>query len=154
MYRIERHQVLPISLNEAWDFFSSPKNLSKITPENLGFTVLGQVSEQMYPGMFINYRVSPIAGIPLKWTTEITHVKEGAYFVDEQRVGPYKIWHHEHFFKEVDGGVEMRYVVHYELPFGWLGRIAHPWLVRPRLEEIFSFRMKVTEALFGAVTLT
>jgi ligand-binding SRPBCC domain-containing protein len=151
MYRIERTQVLPISLDEAWAFFSSPKNLAKITPKELGFVVHGKVPEVMYPGLFIEYTVSPLLGIPMKWVTEITHVREGSYFVDEQRVGPYAIWHHEHFFESVPGGVKMTDVVHYQVPLGILGRLVHPWLVRPKLEEIFSFRWAANERMFGTL---
>ncbi|HAB35692.1 MAG TPA: hypothetical protein DCE58_03715 [Cryomorphaceae bacterium] len=148
MYVLERTQDLPVSLVDAWDFFSSPKNLAKITPKDLGFEVLGTVPEQMYEGLFIHYKVSPLFGIRMKWTTEITHVKEHRYFVDEQRIGPYRIWHHEHFFEETAEGVRMRDVVHYALPFGILGQLVHPWLVKPRLEEIFNFRFKAAEVLF------
>ena len=148
MYVLERTQDLPVSLVDAWDFFSSPKNLAKITPKDLGFEVLGTVPEQMYEGLFIHYKVSPLFGIRMKWTTEITHVKEHRYFVDEQRIGPYRIWHHEHFFEETAEGVRMRDVVHYALPFGILGQLVHPWLVKPRLEEIFNFRFKAAVVLF------
>jgi len=150
MYLIDRTQDLPISLEEAWAFFSSPHNLAKITPKNLGFTVLGEIPETMYEGLFIHYTVSPLAGIPMKWTTEITHIRPMEYFVDEQRVGPYSIWHHEHFFESMPGGVRMRDRVHYQVPLGFLGRLVHPIIVRPRLEEIFSFRFKAAEELFGA----
>ena len=149
MYKIEREQFLPISLSEAWDFFSSPNNLAKITPAELGFVVHGNVPERMYPGLFIQYTVSPLLGIPMRWVTEITHVREGEYFVDEQRVGPYAIWHHEHFFTEVEGGVLMRDVVHYKVPLGILGRLAHPLIVRPKLEQIFSYRWEANERIFG-----
>ncbi|MFM6997700.1 MAG: SRPBCC family protein [Bacteroidota bacterium] len=149
MYRIERTQVLPISLEEAWAFFSSPQNLAKITPKELGFVVHGNVPEVMYPGLFIEYTVSPLLGIPMRWVTEITHVREGSYFVDEQRVGPYSIWHHEHFFETVPGGVKMTDIVHYQVPLGLLGRLVHPWLVRPKLEQIFSFRWAANERMFG-----
>lgn len=149
MYKIEREQFLPISLSEAWDFFSSPNNLAKITPAELGFVVHGNVPERMYPGLFIQYTVSPLLGIPMRWVTEITHVREGEYFVDEQRVGPYAIWHHEHFFAEVEGGVLMRDVVHYKVPLGFLGRLAHPLIVRPKLEQIFSYRWEANERMFG-----
>ena len=108
MYSIYREQTLPISLKEAWEFFSSPSNLSKITPDSLGFEVTGDTPQQMYPGLFIHYRVSPILGIPMSWTTEITQVEHEKYFVDEQRVGPYAIWHHEHFFEEIENGVLMK----------------------------------------------
>jgi ligand-binding SRPBCC domain-containing protein len=151
MYRIERTQVLPISLEEAWAFFSSPKNLAKITPKELGFVVHGDVPEVMYPGLFIEYTVSPLLGIPMRWVTEITHVREGSYFVDEQRVGPYAIWHHEHFFESVPGGVKMTDVVHYKVPMGILGNLVHPWLVRPKLEQIFSYRWAANERMFGTL---
>jgi len=151
MYRIERTQVLPISLEEAWAFFSSPKNLAKITPKELGFVVHGDVPEVMYPGLFIEYTVSPLLGIPMRWVTEITHVREGSYFVDEQRVGPYAIWHHEHFFESVPGGVKMTDVVHYKVPLGILGNLVHPWLVRPKLEQIFSYRWAANERMFGTL---
>ncbi|MDG1252553.1 MAG: SRPBCC family protein [Schleiferiaceae bacterium] len=150
MYLIERSQDLPIPLEEAWAFFSSPNNLSKITPKNLGFVVMGSLPEHMYEGLFIHYKVSPLAGIPMKWTTEITHIRPMEYFVDEQRVGPYSIWHHEHFFEAIPGGVRMTDRVHYQVPFGILGRLVHPFLVRPRLEEIFSFRFKAAEELFAS----
>lgn len=149
MYKIEREQFLPIPLQEAWDFFSSPSNLAKITPTSLGFVVHGSVPERMYPGLFIQYTVSPLLGIPMRWVTEITHVREGEYFVDEQRVGPYSIWHHEHFFTAVEGGVLMRDVVHYKVPLGILGQLVHPLIVRPKLEQIFSFRWEANERMFG-----
>lgn len=149
MYKIEREQFLPIPLQEAWDFFSSPSNLSKITPSSLGFVVHGIVPERMYPGLFIQYTVSPLFGIPMRWVTEITHVREGEYFVDEQRVGPYSIWHHEHFFTAVEGGVLMRDVVHYKVPLGILGQLVHPFIVRPKLEQIFSYRWESNERMFG-----
>jgi ligand-binding SRPBCC domain-containing protein len=149
MNKIEREQFLPISLSEAWDFFSSPNNLQKITPTELGFVVHGNVPERMYPGLFIHYTVSPLLGIPMRWVTEITHVREGEYFVDEQRVGPYSIWHHEHFFTAVEGGVLMRDVVHYKVPLGLLGRLAHPIIVRPKLEQIFNFRWEANIRLFS-----
>ena len=150
MYVLERTQELPVSVAQAWEFFSSPHNLAKITPKDLGFEVLGAVPERMYEGLFINYHVSPLFGIQMKWTTEITHVKDQQYFVDEQRIGPYRIWHHEHFFEATENGVRMIDRVHYALPFGILGRLVHPWLVKPRLEEIFNFRFKAAEALFPA----
>ena len=149
MYKIEREQFLPIPLQEAWDFFSSPSNLAKITPTSLGFVVHGNVPERMYPGLFIQYTVSPLLGIPMRWVTEITHVREGEYFVDEQRVGPYSIWHHEHLFTAVEGGVLMRDVVHYKVPLGILGQLVHPLIVRPKLEQIFSFRWEANERMFG-----
>ena len=101
MYTLERTQRIPISLEEAWKFFQNPSNLSKITPSEMGFQILSEVPDQMYSGLFIHYKVTPLLGIRMNWTTEITHVKRPHYFVDEQRVGPYRIWHHEHHFKKI-----------------------------------------------------
>jgi ligand-binding SRPBCC domain-containing protein len=133
---------------EAWDFFSSPKNLQVITPPYLGFEIQSELPEKMYPGLFISYKVSPVLGIKLNWTTEITHVNEPHFFVDEQRVGPYTIWHHEHHFVQKEGGIEMTDIVSYKLPFGFLGRLVHPFLVAPKLNEIFAFRFKKVDELF------
>ncbi len=154
VYTLERTQNLPISLEEAWDFFSSPANLKKITPTYMGFDVQGEIPEKMYPGLFIHYKVRPLFGIPMNWTTEITHVRDFSYFVDEQRVGPYSIWHHEHFFEAIPGGVAMKDRVSYLIPFGPLGDLVHPWLVRPKLEEIFAFRFHAAEQLFGVFPST
>lgn len=149
MYTLERIQKLPISLEEAWEFFQNPGNLATITPEYMGFDILSEVPKQMYPGLFIHYKVSPLLGIKMNWTTEITHVQAPHYFVDEQRVGPYSIWHHEHHFKEIDGGVEMLDRVSYKVPLGILGKIAHPIVVKGKLEEIFNYRISKVEQLFG-----
>lgn len=149
MFILERTQCIPISLHEAWNFFQNPSNLSKITPSEMGFDILSEVPEKMYPGLFIHYKVSPLFGIKMNWTTEITHVQEPNYFVDEQRVGPYAIWHHEHHFKEIEGGVEMLDRVNYQIPLGFLGRIAHPLLVKRKLEEIFEYRIQRVEEIFG-----
>lgn len=149
MYTLERTQRIPISLEEAWNFFQNPGNLSKITPSEMGFETLSEVPEKMYPGLFIHYKVSPLFGIKMNWTTEITYVQEPNYFVDEQRVGPYAIWHHEHHFKEIEGGVEMLDRVNYKIPLGILGKIAHPLVVKGKLEEIFEFRIRAVEEIFG-----
>ena len=149
MYTLKRTQRIPISIEEAWDFFQNPGNLSKITPSEMGFETLSDVPEKMYPGLFIHYKVSPLFGIKMNWTTEITYVQEPNYFVDEQRVGPYAIWHHEHHFKEIEGGVEMLDRVNYKIPLGILGKIAHPLVVKGKLEEIFEFRIKRVEEIFG-----
>ena len=148
MYQFKRTQFVKTDLNTCWDFFSSPANLSRITPKYMGFDVLTEVAEKMYPGMMIEYRVRPLMNIPMKWITEITHVEEGKFFVDEQRKGPYTIWHHEHHFKAVEGGVEMTDIVSYELPFGVLGKEVHPILVKKKLEEIFAFRFAVVDEIF------
>jgi ligand-binding SRPBCC domain-containing protein len=149
MYTIERVQRLPITLQEAWDFFQNPANLAKITPKEMGFDIQSEVPAEMYPGLFIHYKVSPLLGIKLNWTTEITYVQKPHYFVDEQRVGPYAIWHHEHHFKEIEGGVEMLDRVNYKVPFGILGKIAHPLVVKSKLDEIFNHRITKTEEIFG-----
>ena len=149
MYTLERIQKVPISIEEAWDFFQNPGNLATITPDYMGFNILSKVPDQMYPGLFIDYKVSPLLGIKMNWTTEITHVDGPHYFVDEQRVGPYSIWHHEHHFKAIPGGVEMLDRVSYKIPLGILGKLAHPIIVRPKLEEIFDYRFKKVEELFG-----
>lgn len=137
-------------MEEAWDFFSSPRNLSVITPDYMGFIITsGYKDQKMYDGMVITYIVKPIFNIPLNWVTEITHVKEPAYFVDEQRFGPYNFWHHEHHFHEVDGGVEMKDLLNYKLPFGPIGRILNSLFVRRRVESIFDYRYRKLESLFG-----
>ncbi|MEZ5056173.1 MAG: SRPBCC family protein [Saprospiraceae bacterium] len=149
MHQLKRVQKLPIDINQAWDFFSSPKNLSVITPPDMDFQIKSELPAKMYPGMMIKYTVKPMLGIPLTWVTEITHVEQLEYFVDEQRVGPYAIWHHQHFFKKIDGGIEMTDIVDYKLPLGPIGDIFHPILVKSRLEHIFDYRFKKLEELFG-----
>jgi len=149
MHTLERTQRLPISGEEAWKLLQSPENLAAITPDYVGFSILSETPAKMYPGLFIHYKVSPLLGIKMRWTTEITHVEAPSYFVDEQRVGPYSIWHHEHHFKAIEGGVEMLDRVNYKVPFGLLGKIFHPIIVRPKLEQIFDYRVRKTEELFG-----
>jgi ligand-binding SRPBCC domain-containing protein len=149
MYQLKRTQFVKTDLQTCWDFFSSPKNLKEITPEYMGFDVLVELPEKMYEGLMIEYIVRPLLGIPMKWITEIKYVHDKQFFVDEQRKGPYKIWHHEHHFKEVEGGVEMTDIVSYEIPLGILGRIAHPIIVKKKLEEIFDYRFKRVDELFG-----
>jgi len=149
-YSIKSTQHLPISLEEAWDFFSSPNNLAKITPSDMGFTITSDKKdgEEMYAGQIITYILKPMLGIPVKWMTEITHVKEGEYFIDEQRFGPYKLWHHRHSFKKTATGVEMHDEVNYVLPFGILGTIAHKLFVRKRIEYIFKYRTEILKKMF------
>jgi ligand-binding SRPBCC domain-containing protein len=150
MYLLERTQVLPVSLEEAWAFFSAPGNLAHITPPEMGFEVLSQSGTgSIYPGQIITYYVRPLLGLPLFWMTEITHVRELEYFVDEQRRGPYALWHHTHFFRAVAGGVEMRDQVYYQLPFGPLGKLVHALVVRKKLAAIFDFRYRYLEQHFG-----
>jgi ligand-binding SRPBCC domain-containing protein len=147
---LEHSQIVRASLEECWAFFSDPRNLAKITPEALDFVILSDLPERMHQGLMIQYRVRPLLGIPMTWLTEITHVKEPNYFVDEQRVGPYRIWHHEHFFKQLDDGrVELRDRVHYVLPFSPFSEIVHPFVVAPELKKIFAHREKAVRERFG-----
>jgi ligand-binding SRPBCC domain-containing protein len=149
LHQIETVQRLPVPVREAWSFFSDPSNLAAITPADMGFEVTRALPPRMHPGMIISYRVRPLLGIPVTWITEITHVVEPYLFVDEQRFGPYRFWHHQHHFREVEGGVEMRDLVSYVLPRG--GGLAHPVLVRPRLEQIFAYRREVLERRYGTL---
>lgn len=155
LYLLEREQFLPISKQGAWSFFSSPMNLPKITPDFLSFKVTSTFGmESMYPGQIITYIVKPLLGIPLRWATEISQVKEGEFFIDEQRFGPYRFWHHQHFFEEKDGGILMKDVVHYGMPFGFLGRIAHTLFVKRMLNHIFDYRITAVDDLIANRELT
>ena len=150
VYEIREKQALPVSLDEAWAFFSHPKNLAEMTPEYLNLKFTNSLfRDEMYAGQVITYTVKPVLGIPMFWMTEITHVKDREFFVDEQRVGPYALWHHQHHFREIPGGVEMTDIVHYRLPGWWLGDLANTMFVRNQLKSIFTFRRAKVEALFG-----
>ena len=149
MHQFIRKQFVKTDLQTCWDFFSSPANLKRITPSYMGFDVKTEVPAQMYEGLIIAYKVKPVLGIPVEWVTEITHVKDKSFFVDEQRKGPYTMWHHEHHFKEVDGGVEMTDIVSYIIPLGLIGKMVHPFIVKPKLVEIFAYRFKIVEEVFG-----
>lgn len=130
-------------------FLSDPKNLKEITPDSMGFNITSGADRPMFEGQLIQYLVTPLAGIKMKWVTEITHVRDKEYFVDEQRFGPYALWHHKHFIKEIPGGVEMEDLLHYKLPLGFLGQLGHPILVKPKLDEIFKYREQKLIELFG-----
>jgi len=150
VYSIKTIQTIPVSLATAWDFFSSPANLKEITPGNLGFNIISKHhGDKMYAGQIIEYTVKPVLAIPVYWMTEITHVADQQYFVDEQRFGPYSMWHHQHHFKAVEAGVEMTDIVHYKLPFWFLGDIANSLFVKNKLKSIFDFRYKIVEQRFG-----
>ena len=150
IYTLRVSQWLNISMNEAWEFFSSPGNLAKITPPHMGFVITSGNSAKMFAGQIITYKVSPIpAGIKTNWVTEITHVEEQHYFVDEQRFGPYSMWHHEHHFEIWGDRVLMTDRVSYKLPFGIFGRIAHTIFVRRQLKQIFDYREDVLKKMFG-----
>jgi ligand-binding SRPBCC domain-containing protein len=143
--------LLPITMEQAWDFFSSPQNLNEITPSDMTFNITSEIPEKMYEGLIIAYKVSPILNIPLTWVTEITHIKEHSYFVDEQRKGPYRMWHHEHHFREVPGGVEMTDILHYDVGKGIFGAIASVLFVENKVKQIFNFREKKLKEMFGEI---
>jgi ligand-binding SRPBCC domain-containing protein len=149
LYTLHKLQKLPIPLSEAWDFMGDPKNLAVITPDSMGFVTESGDERKMFAGQIITYTITPLLGIKLQWVTEITHVKAPEFFVDEQRYGPYAFWHHKHFLKEIPGGTEMEDIIHYKVPMGFLGRLVHPFLVKPKLEEIFAYREKKLIELFG-----
>jgi ligand-binding SRPBCC domain-containing protein len=149
IYRLHKTQNLPITVETAWSFLSDPKNLKTITPDYMGFNIVSGADRPMFAGQIIQYIITPVLGIKTKWVTEITHVIDKRYFVDEQRFGPYALWHHKHFIKEIDGGIEMEDIIDYKVPFGLLGQMFHPILVKPKLEGIFSYRTKKLEELFG-----
>lgn len=149
IYTLHSKQNLPISVDTAWQFLSDPKNLKTITPDYMCFDILSGEDRPMFPGQIIQYSVTPVFGIRIKWVTEITHVEGKKYFVDEQRFGPYSLWHHKHFIKEIPGGVEMEDIIDYKLPMGILGQLVHPIIVKPKLDEIFEYRQKKLIELFG-----
>ncbi|SHJ70516.1 SRPBCC family protein [Pseudozobellia thermophila] len=151
LYRLYSKQALAIDRKTAWDFLSDPKNLSVITPGHMGFHILSGADRPMFSGQIIQYRVSPFPFYSIKWVTEITHVKASEYFVDEQRFGPYALWHHKHFIKDVEGGIEMEDLIDYKLPFGVLGQMAHQLFVKKQLREIFLYREQKLGQLFGEI---
>lgn len=150
MYSLQSVQKVPASIDAVWAFFSDANNLKAVTPPHLNLKVTNNVyGDAVYAGQVMTYTVKPLLGIPLAWMTEITHVVEGRYFVDEQRKGPYKLWHHQHHFKPIEGGVEMTDIVHYRLPLGILGSLAHGIIVKKELQKIFTYRYQKIVALFG-----
>ncbi|GDX53419.1 hypothetical protein LBMAG27_24660 [Bacteroidota bacterium] len=149
-YQLIKTQKIPATINEIWDFISSPANLKEITPKHMGFVVTGNTgNEKMYEGMIITYKVSPLLGIKLNWVTEITHVKDKQYFVDEQRIGPYAMWHHEHKIEPIEGGVLMTDIITYQPPMGFLGVIANSLFIKKQLQDIFDYRIMALEKKFG-----
>lgn len=149
-YQYKKELKINASLDEVWDFISSPKNLKEITPQYMGFDITTkELKDKMYPGMIISYIVKPLMGLKTAWVTEITHVKEKEYFVDEQRVGPYAIWHHEHFIEPIKNGVLMKDIVSYKPPLGFLGSIANKLVIKKKLNEIFAYRTKAIQQRFG-----
>ncbi|MFT5959638.1 MAG: ligand-binding SRPBCC domain-containing protein [Polaribacter sp.] len=149
IYTLHKKQQLPITLDKAWEFLSNPKNLAIITPDYMSFKIMSKIDRPLYTGQIIQYIVTPLLGIKTKWVSEITHIEEKKYFVDEQMYGPYALWHHKHFVKEIEGGVELEDIIDYKVPLGILGQLVHPFLVQPKLEEIFNYRQEKLVALFG-----
>lgn len=148
MRRIEFISVIPGNLLSVWDFFSSPSNLSRITPAEMNFRIQTPLPDTMYEGMFIGYKVNPFPGFRVSWLTEITHIEQGKFFIDEQRSGPYQIWHHEHHFRLVEGGVEMRDILIYKVPLGFLGNILDKIFIFGRVKAIFSYREQIVKQIF------
>ena len=148
-FKITSVQKLPVQLEEAWNFFSNPYNLKLITPPSMDFRIIAPLHNTIYAGQLIEYTLKPVAGITVYWMTEITQIDERKYFIDEQRCGPYSLWHHQHHFKEIEGGTEMTDIVHYRNPLGVLGNIANKIFVKKQLKNIFDYRFSEIEKMFG-----
>lgn len=153
-YQYYKAQVVDASKEELWKFISSPENLKHITPNYMGFDIISSTVAKMYEGMIITYNVSPLPGFKTKWVTEITHIREGEFFVDEQRIGPYSMWHHQHVLEVIDEVVVMKDIITYQPPFGFLGAIANRLFIRKKLDEIFDYREKAIDDYFGKVSTT
>ena len=150
VYSLRAVQKIPMNVETAWDFFSNPKNLAAITPGTMGFQIISKHhGEKMYPGQLIEYKIRPVLNIPVYWLTEITHVEDRKFFVDEQRYGPYAMWHHQHHFQSIDGGIEMTDLVHYKLPYWFLGDLVRSLFIGKQLEDIFAYRFKKIAEVFG-----
>jgi ligand-binding SRPBCC domain-containing protein len=149
-FSFERTQILPIAMDEAWAFFCDPANLARITPPLMEFRLTCSPQGEFHAGMILTYSLRPLFGIKVDWTTEITHMQKPFFFVDEQRFGPYRFWHHQHHFREVDGGIEMHDLVHYLLPHMQFTRLVNRFLVMPRLKRIFDYRRKTLQEIFPA----
>lgn len=148
MQQLKQEQFLPITLDEAWRFFATPKNLNEVTPNDMVFEITSVLPDTMYEGLLIHYRLKPMLNIPVDWCTEITHILEKEYFVDEQRKGPYNIWHHEHHFREVTGGIIMTDFLHYDIGKSVIGWLAGELFVHKKVRNIFKYRYKALESLF------
>ena len=142
-------QKINTDIDNLWKFISSPKNLSKITPSYMDFKILSKIPEEMYEGLIISYTVKPILGVKMNWVTEITHIKDKKYFVDEQRKGPYKMWHHEHILIETDNGIIMKDIISYIPPFGILGKILNILFIKRQVKTIFKYRIEVLNKIFN-----
>lgn len=154
LHRKKFKQFLPIPLDEAWDFFSRPENLNEITPDDMQFEILTKNIPKMYAGMVIQYNVTPFPLVKMGWVTEITHVEDKRFFIDEQRFGPYAFWHHQHIFEEVKGGVMMTDILHYRVPLGFVGKIINALVISKKVQGIFDYRFQVLENKYANRTLT
>jgi len=149
-YQFIKKQKINTSIDEIWNFISSPSNLKEITPDYMGFDITSKnLAEKMYPGMIISYAVSPLLGIKTTWVTEITNMVEKKYFIDEQRIGPYSLWHHQHIIEPIQNGVLMTDIVSYKPPLGFIGAIANFFIIKKKLQEIFDYRTSAIEKRFG-----
>ncbi|MGV3705059.1 MAG: SRPBCC family protein [Arcticibacter sp.] len=150
VYTLRFAQHLAMPLERAWDFFSSPHNLARITP-SMGFKIVSELDEnqKMYPGILIGYKITPLLGIKMDWLTEITHIEHHRYFIDEQRFGPFALWHHQHHFEEISGGTKMTDILSYAIPYGIIGKLTHELIVRDRILDIFNYRKQKINELFG-----
>lgn len=150
MHRLKQEQFLPITLQEAWNFFATPNNLNRVTPDDMVFEITSELPDKMYEGLIITYRIRPMMNIALNWVTEITHIREFEFFVDDQRKGPYNIWHHEHHFRAVEGGVLMTDLLHYDIGKSILGWLAGQLFVHRKVRKIFEFRYQVLSSYFSS----
>jgi len=152
VYSLKAVQRIPLDPDAAWTFFSNPVNLTSITPKEMSFKIISlHHGKEMYAGQIIEYKLRPVLNLPVYWMTEITHVDDKKYFVDEQRFGPFGLWHHQHHFEAIEGGVEMTDIIHYKLPLWFLGDIANSLFVKKRLKRVFAFRFSKIEKLFGTL---
>ena len=151
IYTVHKKQQLPITVEEAWEFLSNPRNLKIITPSYMSFDIITGDEKPMFAGQIIQYLVTPILGIKTKWVSEITHFEEKKNIVDVQIYGPYELWHHKHFINKIEGGVELEDIIDYKVPLGILGQMVHPFIVKPKLEEIFNYRQQKMIEIFGEI---
>ncbi len=149
MYVFEQRQIIPVSINEAWDFFSDPRNLARLTPDSMNFRILGDLPQQVHEELIVRFRVAALAGIDVNWTSLISKVVPHQYFADVQVEGPFSYWHHQHWFTERDQGVEIRDILHYLPPFGLIGKLFHPLFVKNKIAETFRYRYNKVDELFG-----
>ena len=150
LYRIESVQELPIPIEQAWEFFSNPENLSELTPGSYQFSLSNGTGKKMYAGQLLVYKVYPFFWLKRTWVAEIVQLKEQQYFIDQQVSGPFKFWRHEHHFTPTDGGVIVRDILYYRMPYGWLGRLVHALFVGRKLDRNFVYRKDQLRLLFGA----